>query len=98
VGDDFIYLSAELVSPAQAEEVAERLLGVLVEPFSLAGTRACQHASIGVVVSDGTDKDCTEPIQDADTALYEAVPGQVPPRPLHANHAPAGGHAWPGVG
>ena len=71
-GDEFIYLAAELVSPAQAEEVAERLLGVLAKPFSLAGMHIEQHASIGVVVFDGTDKDCTELVQEADTALYEA--------------------------
>jgi EAL domain-containing protein (putative c-di-GMP-specific phosphodiesterase class I) len=52
--------------------VAERLLGVLAEPFSLVGAHLEQHASIGVVVFDGTSKDCTELIQDADAALYEA--------------------------
>ena len=71
-GDEFIYLAEELASPAQAEEVAERLLGVLAEPFSLAGTQVQQHASIGVVVFEGTSKGWTELIQDADAALYEA--------------------------
>ena len=71
-GDEFIYLAEELASPAQAEEVAERLLGALAEPFSLAGTQVEQHASIGAVVFDGTSKGWTELIGDADTALYEA--------------------------
>ena len=71
-GDEFIYLAEELASPAQAEEVAERLLGVLAKPFSLAGTQVQQHASIGAVVFDGTSRDCTELVQDADAALYEA--------------------------
>jgi len=71
-GDEFIYLAAELASPAQAEEVAERLLGVLTEPFTLAGTRVQQHASIGVVVLEGTSTDWTELIGVADAALYEA--------------------------
>jgi hypothetical protein len=52
--------------------VAERLLGVLAEPFSLAGTQVQQHASIGAVVLEGTGKGWTELIQDADAALYEA--------------------------
>jgi predicted signal transduction protein with EAL and GGDEF domain len=52
--------------------VAERLLGALAKPFSLAGTQVQQHASIGAVVFDGTNKDCTELVQDADAALYEA--------------------------
>jgi len=71
-GDEFIYLAEELASPAQAEEVAERLLGVLAKPFSLAGTKVQQHASIGAVVLEGTGKAWTELIQDADAALYEA--------------------------
>jgi diguanylate cyclase (GGDEF)-like protein/PAS domain S-box-containing protein len=71
-GDQFLYLAEGLTSPAEAEEVAERLLGVLAEPFSLVGAHLEQHASIGVVVFDGTSKDCTELIQDADAALYEA--------------------------
>jgi diguanylate cyclase (GGDEF)-like protein/PAS domain S-box-containing protein len=71
-GDEFIYLAEELASPAQAEEVAERLLGVLAKPFSLAGTQVQQHASIGTVVLEGTGKAWTELIGDADAALYEA--------------------------
>ena len=71
-GDEFLYLAEGLTSPAQAEEVAERLLGVVAEPFSLAGTQVEQHASIGVVVWEGTNKDCTELLQNADVAMYEA--------------------------
>jgi len=71
-GDEFLYLAEELTSAGQAEEVAERLLDVLAEPFSLAGTRVQQHASIGIVVLEGTGKGWTELIQDADAALYEA--------------------------
>ena len=71
-GDEFLYLAEGLTSPAQAEEVAERLLGVLAEPFLLAGAHLEQRASIGVEVVDGTSKDWTELIQDADAALYEA--------------------------
>ncbi len=71
-GDEFIYLAEELASPAQAEEVATRLLGVLAEPFTLAGTQVQQHTSIGAVVLEGTGKGWTELIGDADAALYEA--------------------------
>ena len=71
-GDEFLYLAEGLTSPAQAEEVAERLLAVLSEPFLLSGEHLVQHASIGVVVWDRSRKDCTELIQDADAALYEA--------------------------
>jgi diguanylate cyclase (GGDEF)-like protein/PAS domain S-box-containing protein len=71
-GDEFLYLAEGLTSPAQAEDVAERLLGVVAEPFSLAGTQVEQHASIGVVVWEGMNKDCTELLQNADVAMYVA--------------------------
>ena len=71
-GDEFLYLAEDLTSSAQAEEVAERLLGVVAAPFSLAGVQVEQHASIGVVVWEGTSKDCTELLQNADVAMYEA--------------------------
>ncbi len=71
-GHQFLYLAEGLTSPAEAVAVAERLFGVLAEPFSLVGAHLEQHASIGVVVFDGTSKDCAELIQDADAALYEA--------------------------
>ncbi len=71
-GDEFLYLAEGLASPAQAEEVAERLLAVVAEPFSLAGTQVEQHASIGVVVWEGANRDCTEILQNADVAMYEA--------------------------
>ena len=71
-GDEFIYLAEELVSPTQAEEVAERLLSVVAKPFSLAGTEVQQHASVGAVVLEGTGKAWADLIGDADAALYEA--------------------------
>ncbi len=71
-GDEFLYLAEGLTSPAQAEQVAKRLLGALAEPFSIAGAHLAQHASIGVVVCDATSTDYTESIRDADVAMYEA--------------------------
>ena len=71
-GDEFIYLAEELVSPTQAEEVAERLLSVVAKPFSLAGTEVKQHTSVGAVVLEGTGKGWADLIEDADAALYEA--------------------------
>jgi len=71
-GDEFLYLAEGLTSPEEAEHVAKRLLDVLSEPFSIAGERIEQHASVGVVVWDDTSKSHTEIIQDADVAMYEA--------------------------
>ena len=71
-GDEFLYLAEGLTSPAQADQVAKRILGVLDEPFFLAGSQLELHASAGVVVFDGTRNDWSELLQDADVALYEA--------------------------
>ncbi len=71
-GDEFLYLAEGLASPAQAEEVAERLLGALAAPFSLAGMHVDQHASIGIVAWEGKSKKCAELLQDVDVALCDA--------------------------
>jgi len=71
-GDEFLYLAEGLITPAEIEPLATRLLDALAEPFFIAGSNLEQHASIGVVVWDGSSTDSTELIQDADVALYEA--------------------------
>jgi diguanylate cyclase (GGDEF)-like protein/PAS domain S-box-containing protein len=71
-GDEFLYLAEGLASVAEAEQVAERLLGVFSEPLIVAGKSIEQLASIGIVVWDATGGDVHEIIQDADVALYEA--------------------------
>lgn len=71
-GDEFLYLAEGLTSPTQAEEIAARLLDALVEPFSFDQLVIEQHASIGIVVCDGTASAPSECVQEADVALYEA--------------------------
>ena len=71
-GDEFLYLADGLNSPAEAEQVAARLLDAFVEPFVVAGIHIGQHASLGVVVWNADRNDYAEIIQDADVALYEA--------------------------
>jgi diguanylate cyclase (GGDEF)-like protein len=71
-GDEFLYLAENLLSPDEAEHVAARLLGVLVEPLELVGARIDQHASLGVAVWDKTSGDTIEIVRQADVALYVA--------------------------
>ena len=71
-GDEFLYLAEGLVTAADAERTAKRLLDALVEPFFVSGTQVEQQASIGVTVSDATTNESTDFIQNADVALYEA--------------------------
>ncbi len=71
-GDEFLYLAEGLASPADAIEVANRLQEALAEPFVIGKVQIEQHASVGVVVWQGSSKDSTEIIRDADVALFEA--------------------------
>jgi diguanylate cyclase (GGDEF)-like protein/PAS domain S-box-containing protein len=69
-GDEFLYL-AEGFS-GSANEIAERLLSAVAEPFMVAGTLLKQHVSIGVVDRDFNDMNDEELLRNADTAMYEA--------------------------
>jgi diguanylate cyclase (GGDEF)-like protein/PAS domain S-box-containing protein len=71
-GDEFLYLAEGLVSAAEAEVLAERLIKVISEPFTIAGSLIEQHASIGIVIWDATCQSFSETIQNVDAALYEA--------------------------
>jgi diguanylate cyclase (GGDEF)-like protein/PAS domain S-box-containing protein len=71
-GDEFLYLADGLKSPDEADEVARRLLGVLAEPFSIAGRTQQVGASAGLVLWDGNRSTAAEVIQRVDVALYEA--------------------------
>ncbi len=71
-GDEFLYLAEGLVSPKEAEVLAERLVRVIAEPYHIAGFQIEQHASIGIVIWDATCTSFSETIQNVDAALYEA--------------------------
>ena len=71
-GDEFLYLAEGLSGPEEAAAVAERLLHVLIEPFSLDGLMIEQHATIGVALFDDGPIDGAECIKRADAAMYES--------------------------
>ena len=71
-GDEFLYLAEGLTTHAEAELIAERLLGTLVEPFSFDRVKLEQRASIGIVIWDSESPDNVELVQNADAAMYEA--------------------------
>ena len=71
-GDEFLYLAEGLVSPKEAEVLAERLIRVIAEPYNIAGFLIEQRASIGIVIWDSTCTSFSETIQNVDAALYEA--------------------------
>ncbi len=72
-GDEFVVLLDDINSPRDAEEVAERILTQLSEPFQLGDSLFQSGASIGVAVSGRSYQDTAESIlRDADCAMYQA--------------------------
>jgi diguanylate cyclase (GGDEF)-like protein/PAS domain S-box-containing protein len=69
--DEFLYL-AENVSVEEVDALAARLLEVFTQPIAVVDAQLEVHASVGVVVWDGSSSDYERVIQHADAALYEA--------------------------
>lgn len=69
-GDEFTLLLPHLRTPGDARQVAEKLLGVLTEPFVVSGNTVTISASVGVAVSpqDGTELAVLQ--RRADEAMY----------------------------
>jgi diguanylate cyclase (GGDEF)-like protein len=71
-GDEFVVIITSPDGPDAAEEVAERFMGALHEPFDLGGHSLQMSASIGIAWADGHDADFEELVRRADGAMYEA--------------------------
>ncbi|WP_460194714.1 EAL domain-containing protein [Thermosynechococcus sp. FA-CM-4201] len=71
-GDEFAILLEELTTPAQAIEVAERVLVALSRPFLLEGHEVFTSASIGIAFPSEESKTAEDLLRDADTAMYRA--------------------------
>jgi diguanylate cyclase (GGDEF)-like protein/PAS domain S-box-containing protein len=72
VGGDEFAIRLDTVDARAAEVVAKRLLGVLGEPYSHAGTRFTLTASIGISLIDDTTSSVDEAMQEADAAMRRA--------------------------
>ena len=70
-GDEFVVLLEEDVTEATAVGVAERLLGILRQPFLCQGHELFIGGSIGVAFTEGVGATSTdELLRDADAAMY----------------------------
>jgi diguanylate cyclase (GGDEF)-like protein len=76
-GDEFLVLTGRLASRAAAAAIADKILGVLRQPFSLKGCEVHVFASIGVsflggdaLAGDGSN--AATVIKQADAAMYQA--------------------------
>ncbi len=70
-GDEFGVLLEQLPDPAIAYEVGARLLEAVCTPLDVHGTLIAVNASLGIVVSDGSE-DASALLRNADLAMYRA--------------------------
>ena len=72
-GDEFAVLQAVNGDPrACAIALADRLLGIIGEPYDLDGHRAIVETSIGIVLAPEHGEQADQLIKSADLALYQA--------------------------
>ncbi|RWB68642.1 EAL domain-containing protein [Mesorhizobium sp.] len=71
-GDEFAIILLDVRDVRSAEDVAERLLQKLCEPFKLVDDQVFVGASIGIALSSGPETDADDLLRKADIALYEA--------------------------
>jgi diguanylate cyclase (GGDEF)-like protein len=69
-GDAFAIMQAGVQFPAQAKELADRVIGSLSQPYDLDGHQVVAGASIGIAGSPSDSGDADELLKMADMALY----------------------------
>ncbi len=71
-GDEFVVLLENIRTEDDAEAIAQRVLGRLLEPYEVDGRILFLGASIGIVTCNGQYHSSGDVIRDADIAMYEA--------------------------
>jgi PAS domain S-box-containing protein len=71
-GDEFVVVLEGLKHTDDAQQVAQRLVNVLSQPYVIEGSTVHSSASIGIVNAEDADADAEGVLRDADTAMYEA--------------------------
>ena len=71
-GDEFAVLLEDPATPAEAEEVAERLLEAISAPAVIAGQEVFPRASLGMALDEGGKATASDLLRDADVAMYAA--------------------------
>ncbi|WP_075879636.1 putative bifunctional diguanylate cyclase/phosphodiesterase [Vreelandella massiliensis] len=71
-GDEFVLLLPDLADLNQAEEIAERVIHDLEQPYQIDDHELHLSASVGIALSDEHLNNPSELIQHADMAMYKA--------------------------
>jgi diguanylate cyclase (GGDEF)-like protein/PAS domain S-box-containing protein len=71
-GDEFVLLLEDLKNPAEAEEIAARVLQEMLKPVLVEEQELIVTASIGIALCGGQSKTPEDILRDADKAMYRA--------------------------
>jgi diguanylate cyclase (GGDEF)-like protein len=71
-GDEFVIVQAPIADPADATSLAQRIIGLMSEPYDIDGHQAVIGASIGIAVGPGDGLRPDRLLRNADLALYRA--------------------------
>jgi diguanylate cyclase (GGDEF)-like protein/PAS domain S-box-containing protein len=71
-GDEFLLVLEDLATPADAANIARKLLDALQEPLALDSRELFVTASIGIAMYPDDGTSWSELIRNADTAMYQA--------------------------
>jgi diguanylate cyclase (GGDEF)-like protein/PAS domain S-box-containing protein len=71
-GDEFLLVLEDLGTPADAADIARKLLDALQLPLALDGRELFVTASIGIAMYPDDGSNWSELIRNADTAMYQA--------------------------
>ena len=84
-GDEFVCVLPGLVNPRDAEEVAQRFVQCLTQPFALAAGAAQIGTSVGIAFAPQHATEIDQLLSLADAAMYQAKHGG---RNRYVVHAP----------
>ena len=71
-GDEFAVIAADIQEPAEAALLADKILEVISNPFSIQGNEIYSGTSVGVAVYGPNSPDAETLLSHADEALYRA--------------------------
>ncbi|MBI3145787.1 MAG: EAL domain-containing protein [Pseudogulbenkiania sp.] len=71
-GDEFVLILPELTTPAEAAQLAQRLLDELQQPFRIAGLPLSITTSIGISLYPDNGRELQDLLMSADLAMYHA--------------------------
>jgi diguanylate cyclase (GGDEF)-like protein/PAS domain S-box-containing protein len=71
-GDEFAVLLEGVSCPEQAAAASERILKAIGAPCTVANRQIIPRASIGIAFNDGSCRETSVLLRDADVAMYEA--------------------------